>query len=84
MSLWVADRFMRGMFQTFAKVMGLRDFSLTNLKECAALSHQFYDQHLRGGESYLEVGKVMQNVIHTKVNMTVSVKPFASSTSRNP
>jgi len=74
--LWVAEKAMRGAFHTFAKIMGLRRFSLINLDECAKLSHRFYDLHVRGGKSYLEVGKVIQNVIHSKVNMTVSVKPF--------
>ena len=76
LKLWVADKFMRGMFQTFAKVMGLNRYALPDLKELGKISHRYYDMHLRGGESYLEVGKVIHNVVHNKVNMTISVKPF--------
>ncbi len=74
--LWVADKLMRLQLQTYAKIMGLGKYSLSNLKELGKISHEHYDMHLRGGEAYLEVGKVIQNVIHNKVNMTVSVKPF--------
>jgi predicted nucleotide-binding protein (sugar kinase/HSP70/actin superfamily) len=76
MGLWAVDAFMRLQFQTYAKIMGLKQYSLANLKELGKISHKYYDMHLRGGESFLEVGKVISNVLHNKVNMTVSVKPF--------
>ena len=31
---------------------------------------------LRGGEGHMEVGKLIQNVVKQKVNMTLSIKPF--------
>jgi predicted nucleotide-binding protein (sugar kinase/HSP70/actin superfamily) len=74
--LWIADILMRLQLQTYAKIMGLHKYSLPNFKELGDISHRHYDMHLRGGESYLEVGKVIHNVVHNKVNMTVSVKPF--------
>jgi len=75
-SLWVTDKLMRMQWQLYARIMGLSRYSLANLKELGKISHEHYDMHLRGGESYLEVGKVIQNVLHKKANMTVSVKPF--------
>ena len=32
------------------------------MDEIATISHQFYDNHLRGGEGHMEVGKLIQNV----------------------
>jgi hypothetical protein len=40
------------------------------------VSHAFYDNNLRGGEGHMEVGKLILNVAKSKVNMTLSVKPF--------
>ena len=40
------------------------------------ISHAFYDNNLRGGEGHMEVGKLILNVAKSKVNMTLSVKPF--------
>jgi len=75
-SLWAADRILRVLFQTFAHAMGLYGFHLPNMDEIADISHAFYDNNLRGGEGHMEVGKLIQNVVHQKVNMTLSVKPF--------
>src|SRR5262249_60099085 len=35
-----------------------------------------YDNHLRGGEGHMEVGKLIQHVEHRKSHMVISVKPF--------
>src|SRR5689334_23770880 len=35
-----------------------------------------FRSNLRGGEGHMEVGKLIQNVAYSKVNMTLSVKPF--------
>ncbi|TKS58732.1 MAG: 2-hydroxyglutaryl-CoA dehydratase [Nitrospira sp.] len=75
-SLWVADRAIRIVFQSFAHLMGLRRYHLPDMDELAKVSHEFYDNHLRGGEGHMEVGKLVLNVVRNKVNMTLSVKPF--------
>lgn len=75
-SLWAAEQTLRGLFQTFAHAMGLYDYHLPDMNEIAEISHAFYDNNLRGGEGHMEVGKLIQNVAHQKVNMTLSVKPF--------
>jgi len=46
------------------------------MDKIADISHSFYDNNLRGGEGHMEVGKLIQNVAYSKVNMTLSVKPF--------
>ena len=75
-SLWAGEKVLRGLFQTFAKAMGLYDYHLPNMDQIAEVSHAFYDNNLRGGEGHMEIGKLIQNVAYSKVNMTLSVKPF--------
>ncbi len=77
--LWmirVGEVSIRALFAFYAKVLDLRDYHLPNMDEIAKISHAFYDNNLRGGEGHMEVGKVIQNVIHQKANMTLSIKPF--------
>jgi predicted nucleotide-binding protein (sugar kinase/HSP70/actin superfamily) len=76
LSLAAAERVLRGFFEVVARSLGLRDFHLSDMGEIAEISHAFYDNNLRGGEGHMEVGKLIMNVAHQKVNMTVSVKPF--------
>src|SRR5688572_32160078 len=75
-SLWAGEKVLRGLFQSFANAMGLYDYHLPDMDQIAEISHAFYDNNLRGGEGHMEVGKLIQNVAYTKVNMTLSVKPF--------
>lgn len=75
-SLWAAEKVLRGLFQVFAHAMGLHDYHLPDMDQIAEISHAFYDNNLRGGEGHMEVGKLIQNVVYQKVNMTLSVKPF--------
>lgn len=74
--LGVADRLIRAMFQAYAKTMGLYGYHLPDMDEIARVAHQHYNNHLRGGEGHMEVGKLILNVMKRKVNMTISVKPF--------
>ncbi|MBC8079674.1 MAG: 2-hydroxyglutaryl-CoA dehydratase, partial [Gorillibacterium sp.] len=74
--LWLADHILRFMFQMYAKAMGLNDYHLPDMEEIAEVAHEHYNNHLRGGEGHMEVGKLILNVVKRKVNMTISVKPF--------
>ena len=75
-SLFAAEKVLIGLFQAIAKALGLEDYHLPDMDENAKISHAFYDNNLRGGEGHMEVGKLIQNVAKSKVNMTISVKPF--------
>ncbi|HEX3758055.1 MAG TPA: 2-hydroxyglutaryl-CoA dehydratase, partial [Kofleriaceae bacterium] len=75
-SLWAGEKVLRGLFQTVAHAMGLYDYHLPDMEQIAEISHAFYDNNLRGGEGHMEIGKLIQNVAYSKVNMTLSVKPF--------
>jgi len=74
--IWIGDRFLRVLFQTYARVLGLSHYHLPDMDDIAKVSHAFYDNNLRGGEGHMEVGKLIHNVVKQKVNMTLSIKPF--------
>ena len=76
LSVWAADKALRLIFGTIAKTLGLKGYKLPKVDEVAEVAKDFYNHDLRGGESYLEVGKVIMNVVKQKVNMTLSIKPF--------
>ncbi|HEY6529619.1 MAG TPA: hypothetical protein VIZ65_13075 [Cellvibrionaceae bacterium] len=71
-----AEYFMRGVFYSYAKILGLKGYHLPDMNFIAKISHAFYDNNLRGGEGHMEVGKLIHNVVDQKVNMTLSIKPF--------
>ena len=77
--LWglaIGDKAIRAVFHSYAKLLGLNDHHLPNLDEIASLAGKHYDNHVRGGEAHMEVGKLI-HFVEDKVNhMTVSVKPF--------
>src|SRR5580700_1655711 len=66
----------RSLFQTFANAAGLYDYHLPDMNEIASISHEYYNNDLRGGEGHMEVGKLIMNVVKSKAHMTLSVKPF--------
>lgn len=66
----------RAVFQTFAHAGGLYGYHLPDMFEIAKISHEYYNNDLRGGEGHMEVGKLIMNVLHSKAHMTLSVKPF--------
>jgi predicted nucleotide-binding protein (sugar kinase/HSP70/actin superfamily) len=74
--LWMANRVLRAMFQSYARTIGLYHYHLPDMEEIARVAHEHYNNHLRGGEGHMEVGKLILNVKKRKVNMTISVKPF--------
>ena len=74
--LWVAEKAIRGIFQTCANIMGLHDYHLPDMDKVAETASPFYNNHLRGGEGHMEVGKLILNVKYKKATMTLSVKPF--------
>ncbi len=74
--LKIAERVLRGVFAMYSKAIGLGGYHLSDMDEIATISHQYYDNHLRGGEGHMEVGKLIQHVEQKKSHMVISVKPF--------
>ncbi|MFO0578026.1 MAG: 2-hydroxyglutaryl-CoA dehydratase [Polyangia bacterium] len=75
-TLWVADRVIRLVFQGIANLLGLHNYPLPDMDLVADRAKDFYNNHLRGGEGHMEVGKLILNVEKKKSTMTLSVKPF--------
>ncbi len=74
--LWLADKGLRLTFKSIAGLLGLHDYYMPNMDEVAEEARELYNNHLRGGEGHMEVGKLVMNVKHKKSTMTLSVKPF--------
>jgi len=74
--LKLAEIALRRMFAMYARAIGLGAYHLSDMDEIATISHQYYDNHLRGGEGHMEVGKLIQHVEQKKTHMVISVKPF--------
>ena len=74
--VWAAGKVVRGLFQTFAHATGLYGYHLPDMDKIAQISHEYYNNDLRGGEGHMEVGKLIMNVVDAKAHMTLSVKPF--------
>jgi predicted nucleotide-binding protein (sugar kinase/HSP70/actin superfamily) len=74
--LALAEKVLRSSFAVYANAIGLGRYHLSDMDEIATISHQYYDNHLRGGEGHMEVGKLIQSVEQRKAHMVISVKPF--------
>jgi predicted nucleotide-binding protein (sugar kinase/HSP70/actin superfamily) len=74
--LALAEKALRASFGLYAHAIGLGGYHLSDMDEIATISHQYYDNHLRGGEGHMEVGKLIQAVEQRKSHMVISVKPF--------
>ncbi|MEE8410271.1 MAG: 2-hydroxyglutaryl-CoA dehydratase, partial [Myxococcota bacterium] len=74
--LAVAESVLRGIFFLFSRAIGLQNYHLPDMNEIATISHQYYDNHLRGGEGHMEVGKLILTATKKKAHMVLSVKPF--------
>ncbi len=75
-TLWAAKHGIKGAFHAVATIMGLHDVHLSDMDEVAKAAAPYYNNHLRGGEGHMEVGKLILNVVKKKTTMTLSVKPF--------
>jgi len=67
---------LRAGFEAFALAAGLYDYHLPDMDLVASVANEHYSNDLRGGEGHMEVGKLICNVVMSKANITVSVKPF--------
>ena len=76
LSMHVADKALRSVFQGLANTMGLHGYVLPNMDELAEAVQGLYHEEVRGGEGHMEVAKLLLNTRHRKVNLTLSVKPF--------
>lgn len=76
LTLWIAEKALKGTFYTFSKILGLKNYKMPDMEENARVAAAHYNPELRGGEGHMEVGKLIQTVTHKKAHMVISVKPF--------
>lgn len=62
--------------RTFARAVGLSRLHIVDLNEMAKASHEYYDNDIRGGEAFMEVGKFIDSAENNRAHLVVSVKPF--------
>ena len=74
--LKAAEKIVRGLFQGTAWLTGLENYKLPDMQLIADVAKEHYNNHLRGGEAHMEVGKLILTTKHKKATMVVSVKPF--------
>ena len=74
--LYLGEAALRGLWNSFALILGLNHHVHPNMDEVATAGHSHYNVELRGGEGHLEVAKLILNVAKHKCHMTLSVKPF--------
>ncbi len=75
-ALRAGEGLVRLVFAMAARLAGLRGYTLPSIDELSAISAPYYDPNQKGGEMFMEVGKLLQYNAHTGANMVVSVKPF--------
>jgi len=74
--LHVLERILQATIRSFASAAGVSRFHLTNIAHLAELADKHYDLDVRGGESFLEVGKFMDIAQNSRAHLVLSVKPF--------
>ena len=75
-ALWLADRWLRGLFRWYAALCGEPGLHLADPDALASRSHPHYDVHLRGGEGHVEVANFLDFTEQPDVKLMISLKPF--------
>lgn len=67
---------LRQTIRSFAAAVGLSRPHIVDVEQMAAATHPYYDNEIRGGEGFMEVGKFLDAAEHNLAHLVVSVKPF--------
>ncbi|MDH5178912.1 MAG: 2-hydroxyglutaryl-CoA dehydratase [Gammaproteobacteria bacterium] len=74
--LWLTRTAMNGWFALYSRILGLRDYHLSDVAELARLSREYHSSEVTGGEGPMEIGKLISYVKKNKAHLVISVKPF--------
>ncbi len=66
----------RSTIRSYANAAGLSGYHLPDIAKLAELSGKHYDTEVRGGETFMEVGKFMDIAQNRRAHLVISVKPF--------
>ena len=76
MLLKIARPVLRLIIKANATAIGLKRVHITDMKQLADDAHADYDNEARGGEGFMEVGKLIDCAENSRAHMMISVKPF--------
>jgi predicted nucleotide-binding protein (sugar kinase/HSP70/actin superfamily) len=66
----------KGVFTLYARILGLRKYTLPNMEKLYELARDYYPVDSDGGEGHLEVAHVIEAVEEDLAELVISVKPF--------
>ncbi len=66
----------KGIFTLYARILGLRGYTLPNMEKLYELARDYYPVDSDGGEGHLEVAHVIEAVEENLAHLVISVKPF--------
>ena len=66
----------KGVFNLYARIIGLRNYRLPNMEKLYELARDYYPVDSDGGEGHLEVAHVIEAVEENLAELVISVKPF--------
>jgi predicted nucleotide-binding protein (sugar kinase/HSP70/actin superfamily) len=75
-ALRAGEGLVRAVFALLARLAGLRGYTLPSIEALSRISAPFYNTNQKGGEMFMEVGKMLHYSAHADANLVVSVKPF--------
>lgn len=70
------EKLIRASIHSFARAAGLSHVHLPDIARMAEASHEHYDIEIRGGETFMEVGKFIDIANSRRAHLVISVKPF--------
>lgn len=63
-------------YNSYRSLLKFRPAPLPHQGRIAEYARDYYNTHISGGESYMEIGKHIMSYIEKKAHLVVSVKPF--------
>ncbi len=76
LSLAVVKQVVKGYFGLYARVLGLRNYTLPNIEKLAAHARQYFPLDVDGGEGHMEVAHLLECIEEDLAHLVISVKPF--------
>jgi len=74
--IFISELLLRLHFKLYAKIVGLKGYSLPNMERLARLASEYYPIDSNGGEGHLEVAHLLDSIQKQSAHLVISVKPF--------
>lgn len=63
-------------FTLYAKVLGLRNYTLPDIEKLASHAKAYFPLDVEGGEGHMEVAHLLESIEEDLAHLVISVKPF--------